>query len=168
MSALAVKTSSPATAGATASYVKVCTVCRTSRHESDFYWGGQVCRKCDPRNAGTWFLSYLAELGYIRNNDFIDNGWIDGTTQRDFLGLPAKTMVHIRIDDCDKTLFHLYYLPGEHTDEDDDDGEDDGVSEEPTSFSDDEGDDTAWWDRPSAKKMDFRFDIVSGLKIVAQ
>ena len=59
--------------------------------------------------AGTWFFYYLRALGYLELGD-VFNGWISGTTDKEFLGLKNGTLVHIDIDKEDGQLFHVKYF----------------------------------------------------------
>lgn len=99
------------------------------------------CVKCDTSAAGTWALSYLAQLGYIKNSDTIENGYAYGESGNKFLGLKNKTQIYVGVDKDDMTLFHLTYQTQPMTDEDEDEY---GV----------------WWDHPSVKYIHFRIDTL--------
>jgi len=58
--------------------------------------------------AGVWFLSYLCEAGYIKNQDDIFSGFVDGPVMKEFAGLPVGTYVGIKVDSVDVGLFHVY------------------------------------------------------------
>jgi hypothetical protein len=97
-----------------------CKFCNKSTR--DLYKG--ACRDCDTSGAGTWFLSYLASLGFIKNDDTIQNGYVDGTTDKNFLGLPNGTEIHCEVDEQEKDIFHLKHNPNSGQNKyDDDDGE---------------------------------------------
>lgn len=108
-----------------------------------------ICHQCDPSDAGTWFLSYLAELGYIDNVDDVYGGTATGDTKQGFLGLPDGISIYVRIDLRDKALFHVYYGDAKKEDEDED-----------------EDNDEPWWEKPGVKKLDFRFSLTDGVQVV--
>ena len=66
---------------------------------------GSFCRKCDTSSAGTWALSYLAELDYIVQDDTVENGIIIGRTSNDFLGLPNDKDIHCVVDEYEEVYY---------------------------------------------------------------
>jgi hypothetical protein len=109
------------------------------------------CRQCDTSSAGTWALSYLTELGFISNDDTVENGYVIGTTHDNFLGVPNGKEIYCVVDKYDRTLFHASIdleIPNElgSTNEDEDD----------------EGD--VFWNKPNITKIDFRMNL--GIEIV--
>ncbi len=51
---------------------------------------GSYCDICDTAPAGTWFLSYLCELGFINADDGVYYGHVTGKIKEKFLGLKKK------------------------------------------------------------------------------
>lgn len=84
-----------------------CKFCKKSSH--NLFRG--VCKDCDTSAAGTWFLSYLSSLGFINNDDTIQNGYVYGTTNKNFLGIPDGTEIFCQVDEKEKDIFHLKYDP---------------------------------------------------------
>ena len=73
-------------------------------------------------NAGTWFLSYLCEIGVIKNDDTVQHDYVTGTLQKDFWDIPKGHHVYITMNDGE-TLNIKYTSPEEfqnfeETDED--------------------------------------------------
>jgi hypothetical protein len=63
--------------------------------------------------AGTWFLSYMCELGYITASKCY-HGNVEGTVQKSFCGLQPDIKVNIDADFGDPSLFHLSYKNSEY------------------------------------------------------
>ena len=59
-----------------------------------------------------WFLSYLCESGYIKNEDDIWSDYVCGPLLKHFMGLPPGTYCHITNDGKNYHRFHIYYIDG--------------------------------------------------------
>jgi hypothetical protein len=100
------------------------------------------CESCESViRTGTWVISWLVEMGYIDNDDTVQNGYTIGKSNNNFLGLPNKTYLQCKVDKLDKNLFHVIYREIDYEDCDEDDYD-------------------IWWDGAAAKKIDFRTDIL--------
>lgn len=124
--------------------IKICKGCK--RGIDNGRERGGYCEKCDTSPAGTWALSWLSELGYIDNDDTIQNGCAYGSSDNNFLGLPNGTEIYCRVDELDKNLFHVTHETVKIQDLEDIDDYD------------------VWWEHPAAGKIDFRLDTI--IKIV--
>ena len=85
----------------------------------------------DAGEAGTWFLSYLSEIGYIDTDDVYD-GCVFGTVSKQFVGLELGSYVYIRVDGSNPALYHVC-IRREKGDE--------------------------WWEQPGIEKFDFLVDL---------
>lgn len=65
-------------------------------------------------NAGTWFLSYLCEIGIIENNDTVQHNYVTGKLMKDFCDVPAGYCVYITMNDSE--TLNIIYAPSETVD----------------------------------------------------
>jgi hypothetical protein len=100
-----------------------------------------ICRDCDTRHMGTWYLSCISELGHIVINDTIICGYAKGVTGNNFLGVPNKTPIFCCVNEVDKNLFHAFC--------------DTNHMEEEVWVNDYD----VWWDHPSVTQIDFRVNF---------
>ena len=126
-----------------------CAGCKKSFDKVQRALGG-FCRQCDTSSAGTWALSYLAELDYIVQDDTVENGIIIGSTSNDFLGLPNDKDIYCVVDKYDRTLFHASI--------------DLEIPNETGSADEDEEWEDVFWEKPNITKIDFRMNL--GIEIV--
>jgi len=80
-------------------------------------------------NAGTWFLSYLCDIGIIRNDDTVQYNYVDGLLLKDWCDIPSGYHVHITMNDG-KTLNIIYANP-EKVKEDEEQESDDEYGYDP-------------------------------------
>lgn len=59
---------------------------------------------------GTWFLSYLCEMGVIKQGDDVYRGTVSGTLLKTFCGIPKDSYISISMD-TDTTLDITYASP---------------------------------------------------------
>jgi len=64
----------------------------------------------DTFNGGTWFLSYLCEIGLINNADTVQDNYLEGTLLQNCWGLQKGVLVYIEMNTPD-TLQIWYCNP---------------------------------------------------------
>ena len=62
-------------------------------------------------NAGTWFLSYLCELGIIQNDCTVEGNYVTGKLLKTFWNIPANYLVYIQM--VDGVTLDIAYAPCE-------------------------------------------------------
>ena len=111
-------------------------------------------------NSGTWFLSYLCEIGVIKNDDTVEFNCVTGKLLKEYFGLPINTYVYIRMDNS-QTLDIIYVDPEtiaenhlEFSIDDENDEADETYETDETDvceISFDEDDYTSWFEKPYVK-----------------
>jgi len=104
-------------------------------------------------SAGTWLLSYLCELGLINNHLTVECGCVLGEVLKEFLNIKKGSLIYIKIDKKDKTLFHVkHYLDIKPENLDDDDWD-----EHPDNILNRE---CGWWKNEEVQSMSFRLGLI--------
>lgn len=83
-------------------------------------------------NAGTWFLSYLCEMGIISNHDIVECNYVGGKLLKDYFGIPAGYEVFITM--IAGEILSISY-----------------ASKEDVKNVMEKNDDDDWWEQPFAK-----------------
>lgn len=62
-------------------------------------------------NAGTWYFSYLAEVGYIENSDSIERNYVEGIVKKSIFGVDVGFRIYCTMDE--KEIITVYYAPND-------------------------------------------------------
>ena len=111
--------------------------------------------------AGTWFLSYICEMGIIRADDIFNNH-VHGKLMKDYWGIPKGFLVFVKMEQDGETLT-IQYGPN---DTDEDTNEDKNYEECYTTENDNDNenseyieDDRLWWEKEGVKEKVVKVQI---------
>ncbi len=94
---------------------------------------------------GTWFLSYLCELGVIDNEDEVWSNMVTGIVIKPLGEIPIGSEVFIKMIQPEEMIVHYRELPKEvDEDEDEDENEEDSV----------------WWEQPDCLVKTIRISCI--------
>ena len=106
--------------------------------------------KINVSQAGTWFISYLCEIGYITNYNEVFGGHGDGTLLKDLHDIKKGSRIHIYVDNVNPCLFHIDYI-------------DSKTYLEYEDYSDMNNDIDVWWEHfEDVKHTTFEFNLPNG------
>lgn len=55
---------------------------------------------------GTWFLSYLCDIGLFTNDDAVQDNYLTGKNNIAFCGIPKDSNVYITMSERDQMIIH--------------------------------------------------------------
>ena len=121
-------------------------------------------------DAGTWFLSYICEMGIILSYDTVRNNYVEGRLMKDYWGIPKGFLVFVKMEQDGETLTIQYGPNDTDTDIDEDEYDEESYTNENENEDENEDenenenseyieDDRSWWQKEGVKQKVVKVQI---------